>query len=377
SNQSWRYVLGGWGSSYGIEFKISHDSLLLISLISLSLFLCSFFIDIAIEKRGLVLSCLFLVITGLIGLVMTNDIFNSYVFLELSSLATYALITLGKDKYQSLKASFDYLIIGTLGATFYLIGIGILYIVSGNLNFDIVLNYFNSNADNTIANLAVTFIVLGLLIKMAVIPFHNWLINSYKNSPLFAVLIFSGVSTKVIIFILYKYFSLLSMNNVIQNTIISSCLVTIIWGGISAYRAKCLRELLAYSSISHIGYIGLALVVSNGNFEMVNYQILYHFVSKVCLFIFVGYIEKKYDDSAIFNLNGFLYKDTKLTIILYFLLANLIGLPFLFGFTAKLMLMNYVINSSNIYSALLLIFGNLISLMYCFKLVFITFDKKT
>ena len=115
---------------------------------------------------------------GLLGITITGDAFNLFVFLEISSLSSYVLISFGKDN-RALTASFQYLIMGTIGATMLLIGIGFLYMMTGTLNMDDLAARLPEVMDTNTVRAAFAFIVVGLSIKLALFPLHIWLPNAY------------------------------------------------------------------------------------------------------------------------------------------------------------------------------------------------------
>ena len=141
--------------------------------------------------------------TGFIGMVVTGDLFNLYVFIEISALAGYALTAIGK-KRGALIASYNYLILGTIGATFIMIGIGYLYVATGTLNMGDLSQrlpaLYGSNAVRT----GFAFLTVGLFLKLALLPFHIWLPNVYTHAPSVVSVLMSATATKVSAYVLIR-----------------------------------------------------------------------------------------------------------------------------------------------------------------------------
>ena len=169
------YAMGGWEPPIGIEYRIDSVNSILIVLVSFMALLAAVYarksveVEIVTEKRPVFYAMYLLCLTGLLGILATGDAFNAFVFLEISSLATYVMIAMGKDK-RSLIASYQYLIMGTIGATFYVIGIGLIFIMTGSLNLNDISEQINSM--NTIRPIlaSLAFITVGISLKLALFP---------------------------------------------------------------------------------------------------------------------------------------------------------------------------------------------------------------
>ena len=163
----------------GIEYRIDAANailLFLISIISAIVLIFSYsslHAEVPEEKHTLFYSCFLLCLTGLLGVVATADIFNVFVFLEISSLSTYVLVAQGAylDR-RALSASFNYLIMGTIGATFFVIGIGYIYMATGSLNMMDIAERVNQLSDNRTIQAGFAFIVVGMGLKLAMVPLH-------------------------------------------------------------------------------------------------------------------------------------------------------------------------------------------------------------
>ena len=214
--QTLRYRMGGWPESDGYEVGIELRVDILAALVVFAVTFVGFVNTIysktraGAEVRGKVpffYALIQLLIVGLCGIVMTNDAFNLYVLIEITSLTSYALIAMGNRR--AALSSFNYVIMGTIGASFYLIGVGYLYIKTGTLNIDdihMVLGQKNLWADQSII-VAFIFIMLGVWTKMAFFPLHGWLPNAYAYAPSMTGTFMAPLMTKVMVYVCLLYTS--------------------------------------------------------------------------------------------------------------------------------------------------------------------------
>ena len=169
------YIMGGWEAPWGIEYRLDFANALLLVLITglasvvLPYARLSVEQEVGEERSPLFYAALLLLILGLCGITATGDAFNVFVFLEVSSLATYTLIAMGRDR-RALTASFTYLIMGTIGATFYLIGVGFLYVMTGTLNMADLAQRLPAISDSSTVRTAFAFIVTSICLKLALFP---------------------------------------------------------------------------------------------------------------------------------------------------------------------------------------------------------------
>ncbi len=212
------YDLGGWDAPWGIEYRIDQLSafvLLVISAISTVVLLAahvSICDEIPASRHTLFYVLYLLCLAGMLGIVATGDAFNVFVFLEISSLSAYALIALGKDR-RALWASYQYLIMGTIGATFILIGIGLMYQMTGTLNMDDLSRRLPEVAQTRTVFTAFAFVIVGLCLKLAMFPLHLWLPNAYAYAPSIVTAFLAATATKVAIYLLIRFtFSVFSLS---------------------------------------------------------------------------------------------------------------------------------------------------------------------
>ncbi|MHB8058251.1 MAG: complex I subunit 5 family protein, partial [Desulfuromonadaceae bacterium] len=259
------YTVGNWTPPYGIELLIDPLSammLLLISGVALTATV-SAIPWVEREHRGsehLFFTLYLILIAGLMGLVMTADAFNLYVLLEITSITTYGLIAMGKGR--APLASFNYIIMGSIGACFYLLGVGYLYILTGSLNMADIAVIVGTLPHGPALATAFAFVIVGLWVKMAFFPLHGWLPNAYSFAPTGAGLLLAPLMTKVTIYLMvrvvlnvftpdYVFFS----HRLVQSGIVWVAALAIICASSLALGQRDLRRMLTYIIIAEVGYM--------------------------------------------------------------------------------------------------------------------------
>ncbi len=356
------YYMGGWLAPYGIELRADLFScifLILISSITTITIPYAFFTikkQIQKKKAPAFYACFLLCFASLLGLVLSHDIFNIYVFLELSSLTACSLIAMGNKEKDSVNSAFEYLIIGTSAATFYLLGIGLIYMMTGTLNMFDVYNKLTSLQGNKVVNLGIVFILIGLITKTATFPFHQWMVNSYNSSPCYVTIFFSATTTKIALYLIIRFiYSVIGSNPILNNInsvlqILSMC--AIIFGAVFALREKDFAKMLAFSSVSQIGYIILGISLnSHTAFITATAHLLFHSIAKPGLFM-------------ISNLQH--SRNFMLPMLVIFG-GSIVGFPITAGFVSKWYLINITSLSHNFLPILAIAIGSTMSLFYIFR----------
>jgi len=372
------YHLGGWEPPWGIEYRVDVLNAYVIALVSIVGAAIMPFArrSIAFEIEGWRepwFYCMYLLcLTGLLGIAITGDAFNAFVFLEISSLSTYVLIALGANR-RALLAAFQYLIVGTIGATFYVIGIGLVYLVTGTLNVvDMAARLgqaWLSQPQTVIAALA--FITVGVSLKLALFPLHSWLPNAYAYAPSWVTAFLAATATKVAIYLLVRfYFSVFGAAIEIGALPIADIIVVLslaamfIASAIATFESD-LKRMLAYSSVAQIGYITLGIGLANqagltgGLVHIVN-----HALMKAALFLSVGAILYRGGGVRLEQLAG-VGRKMPLTMAAFTIAGlGLIGVPGTSGFISKWYLAVGAIDGGSWFLVLLILGSSLISIVY-------------
>ena len=379
------YELGNWRPPYGIALSIDMLSAIVMTLVAGIALVVTFFSRRNVEQdippnRVSFFYCLWLLaITGLLGICATGDAFNLYVMLEISSLTIYALVAIGKEKdRRALPAALNYLIMGSIGASFLLIGIGYLYMVTGTLNMaDLQTRLSTMDVlENRTVLTAFAFIMVGLGLKMALFPLHTWMPNAYTYAPSAVSALLAATATKVGIYMAFRFtFTVFGTNigflGAPNSTVLYACATSaILFGSYVAIRQKSLARLLAYSSVAQIGYIVLGLAVLER--EAVTGSILHivnHALMKGGLFLVVGVIAWRLGNSDIRRLHG-LAKKMPLTAAAFVIGGlGMIGIPGTAGFVSKWYLLQGLFSSGHPLLAVAVLAGSVFAMIYVWRIV--------
>ncbi|MEE4379359.1 MAG: proton-conducting transporter membrane subunit, partial [Candidatus Competibacteraceae bacterium] len=184
------YAMGGWPAPWGIEYRVDTLNAFMLLIVAtigavvltFSRLIVDYRIRLPENKKPWFYTAYLLCLTGLLGMTITGDAFNVFVFLEISSLSSYVLISTGRDR-RALTAAYQYLIMGTIGATFILIGIGLLYVMTGTLNMNDLSVRIPLVEDTRTVRVAFAFLTVGVGLKLALFPLHLWLPNAYAYGP--------------------------------------------------------------------------------------------------------------------------------------------------------------------------------------------------
>jgi multicomponent Na+:H+ antiporter subunit D len=374
------YELGGWRPPWGIEYKI--DSLnafvaLIVSAIGcLSCLFAYRSVPDEIEEKTIPLfyAAFQLCLLGLLGIALTGDIFNLFVFLEISSLSTYALIGMGKNR-KALTAAFSYLILGTIGATFFLIGVGFLFAASGSLNTADIASRFDSFKDMQLVETALIFMIMGIALKAAIFPLHSWLPNAYSQAPSTVGIFLSATSTKVSIYVLLRILYDLYpvdywVDMLLPQIMLSLGCVAVIYGSYRAWQQTEIKRLLAFSSVAQIGYIviGFSLVNQLGLTAAI-LHLFNHALIKSTLFIGAGILLYRANTTELRNLRG-LGRDMPWTFAAITLAGlSLIGVPGTVGFVTKWYLLEAAVEKGMWIVVITIVLGSVMAIGYVWKIV--------
>lgn len=290
-----RYALGGWAPPLGIEYVVDHVAAFVASVVaSVSLLVVVATRRMAAREMdgrlGSFYALVLLLLAGLTGIVVTGDLFNLFVFLEVASLAAYALVFLGGR--QAMVAAYRYLILGSIGGSFYLLGVALLYFSTGTLNMADTLAILSAQGPSAPVSAGAVFIFIGLGLKMALVPMHFWLPDAYTHAPSAVSSLIAPVMTKVGAYAMIRMFlsvfpaGYLTDEAPISGALIALGLVAVLFGSIAAMGQRDLRRMLAYSSISQLGLIavGIGLATPLG-FVAALLHIMNHAVMKGVLFL--------------------------------------------------------------------------------------------
>jgi multicomponent Na+:H+ antiporter subunit D len=375
------YALGGWSAPWGIEYRLDLLNafvMLLVALIGavvLTYAPASIAREIAVENQPHFYAAFLLCLTGLLGISITGDAFNVFVFLEISSLSTYGLISLGRDR-RALTAAYNYLILGTIGATFILIGIGLLYMMSGTLNMADLAARLPAVAHTRTIKVAFAFLTVGLTLKLALFPLHIWLPNAYAYAPSVVTAFVAATATKVSVYAFLRFvFTIFGADFAFETMRLNWLLLPLALIGIFAASAVAiyqtdLKRLLAYSSVAQIGYMMLG--ISFGSVTGLTAGIVHlfnHALMKGALFLAVGCIFLRAHSVELSDLAG-LGRRMPVTSFAFVLGGlGLVGVPLTVGFVSKWYLILGALERGWWPVAGLVLVSSLMALVYIWRFV--------
>ena len=374
------YEMGGWAPPWGIVYQIDALNALVAVTVSLVLAATMMFARKSVEQEipehliPLFYAALQLCYLGLIGIALTGDIFNLFVFLEVSSLSSYALIAMG-SKRKALTAAFHYLVLGTLGATFFLIGVGFAFAATGSLNMaDLSVRLAELDSPQLL-HTAFAFIVVGIALKAAVYPVHLWLPNAYAYAPSVVSIFLAATATKVAIYVLVRcLFDVFSLGYFISTWLPLLMIVlggvAIIYGSVRALLEEGMKKMLAYSSVAQIGYMIMGIgFVNHAGMTASLIHLFNHALMKAALFMAAGVFIYRVNTATLDNLRG-LGREMPWTFLAMVIAGlSLIGVPGTVGFISKWQLMVAATESSHWSMIAIIIIGSLLAVMYVWKLV--------
>lgn len=376
------YQMGGWAAPYGIEYRIdllSASMLVLISFIAAIMIpyaLRSVHEELIRERLPYFYASFLMCVSGLLGILSTNDAFNLYVFLEISSLSSYVLIGLGRDR-RALSAAFQYLVLGTIGATFLLIGIGYLYLMTGTLNISDLAERVKDIQHTKPVLVAFAFIAVGLCMKVALYPLHMWLPNAYAYAPSVVSAFLAAVATKVGLYTVLRFFYTLfgyeySFSGMhIALIFVALSIPAMLIGSTVAIFQYNLKRMLAFSSIAQIGYItmgiGLAspLGLTAGIIHIINHAII-----KGLLFLALGCFAYRLQSKVTLDALRGMGRHMPFTSLAFVIGGlGLIGVPLTGGFISKWYLLMAAIDGGWWMLTGIIVICSVLALIYIWRVV--------
>ncbi|MBE0517095.1 MAG: monovalent cation/H+ antiporter subunit D family protein [Methanophagales archaeon] len=375
------YWLGGWKPPWGIEYLVDALNAYVLVIVLFIALICAIYSKRSIEhelphKLVSFYTVFQLLITGMCGVTVTGDIFNMYVFLEIMCIAGYALIASSKI---GLKAGFTYLVMGSIGACFVLLGIGFLYSVTGSLNMHDLSLLLPPLYGNRVVQAAFVFFFTGLGIKMAFFPLHTWQPDAYAYAPSAVSVIIAAAMSKVSIYafirVLFSVYTVEFIQIYAPLTTVISWLaaIAIIFGSVYALAQYNLKRMFAYSSVAHVGYIMLAVGICTSTtlgLTPAVMHLLNHAVMKGCLFLIAGaFIYKKAELWDIMKFPGLGRKMPYTGIAFIFTALAMCDIPPSAGFVTILYLILAFLEAGQFIFAAVILFSVIVTFCYFFHVV--------
>ncbi len=372
------YPMGGWAPPLGIEYRVDPLNAMFVLLVAAFAVICLVYapksVDAEIEprKRALFYSVFLVCVTGLLGVAITGDAFNIFVFLEISSLSTYVLVAMGAQRdRRALTAAYNYLILGTIGATFFVIGIGFLYAATGTLNLVDLSERLGPLSDTTTVRAGFAFVIIGLGLKIAMFPLHTWLPSAYTFAPSFVTAFLAATATKVAFYALVRFlYSVFDPSFSFQGQALLFLLaplavVGMIAGSFQAVFQNDIRRLFALSSVAQVGYMllgvsfGTAAGLTAGLLHLGNHAFL-----KAALFMAIGAAALRLGATRVQDFAG-LGRVMPFTMAAFTVAGlSLIGVPLTAGFVSKWYLLEAAFDRGWWWAAAAIAVSSVLALVY-------------
>ncbi len=375
------YFLGNWSPPEGIEFRIDVLNAFIMPIVSgiaaivLTYAPKSLEREVPVGRHGLLYAVFLLCLTGMLGMTVTGDAFNVFVFLEIASLSTYALVSMGPDR-RALMAAYRYLVMGTVGGTFFLIGVGLLYMKTGTLNMaDLAVRVQEVSGSRTVLA-GFAFLSVGLSLKIALFPLHLWLPNAYTYAPSAVTAFLAATATKVAIYVVLRFFfTILGVDLALRDLPLGSSLMILSLVGIFvASTVACfqpnVKRALAYSSVAQVGYIALGISFANvAGLTGGLVHVFNHALMKGGLFMAVGCIAYRTGTVRLEDMRG-IGKLMPITMMCFVIGGlGMIGVPLTVGFISKWYLVVAAFDSGRWPIAVLLLLSSLLAVVYIWRVI--------
>ena len=374
------YRLGGWMPPIGIEFVLDPLSAFFAAVIA------SVALVVMVGARGMVVEELprkevpfftaaLLMLAGFQGIVVTGDLFNLFVFMEIAALAGYALVAVGE--LPSPVASFRYLLLGATGASLYLLGLWFVYDLTGSLNMADVAAILPSTWDNPALAIGIGLMVVGVGVKMALFPLHGWLPDAYTQAPSATSALMAPIGTKVgayalIRLLLFVFGAALVRDRLpVTDVVLWLSAIGILYGSVMAIAQREVKRMLAYSSVAQVGYIGLGVGLANpvGLIGAV-LHVVNHAVMKGALFLVAGNMRARLGHSDLGRLDSSVTRRMPWTMAAFTVGAlSMIGLPPTAGFFSKWYLASGAVDRGLWILVLVIMVSSLMNAVYFFRVL--------
>lgn len=369
-----RHSVGGWGPPLGIDLRadgLSASMLIVIAAISAIVGVEEHLSQPRVEAAAPTLRLF--TWAALDALVLSADVFNLYVALELTTLAAVSLIATAGDR-DALTAALRYLLLALAGSLVYLLGVAILYGSYAALDLNTLGERIEPGAP---ASLALTLVTIGLCLKSGLFPLHGWMVPAYVSArPAVAALVSSLVGTSSFYVLLRLWVEIFPAEFELYAGALLGALgaAGVFWGSTLAFRQRRLATLAAYSSVAHVGYLFLFFPLGTpGAYWGCAYLALSHAAAKASIFLAVGTVERVAGRDELLDLRG-LADHLPVT---FFALAlsgiSLMGMPPSGGFVGKWLLVRAAVETKQWWCGVVLLAGGLLAAAYVFRVLRIAF----
>ncbi|WP_429884841.1 complex I subunit 5 family protein [Geoalkalibacter halelectricus] len=378
------YTMGGWEPPWGIELIVDPLSALMLLLVSAVALVATWSAGASVAKdmpgREHHFFALYLIlISGLLALTMTGDTFNLYVMLEITAITTYGLIAMGRER--APLASFNYIIMGTIGACFLLLGTGYLYILTGSLNMVDIGRILPELYGGAAVATAFAFLMVGIWIKTAFFPLHSWLPNAYTYAPSGTSVLIAPLMTKVSVYLMirliYTVYSpeyAFVLHPAVPHLIVWAAAIGIFIASSLALAQVEFKKMLTYIVVAEVGYmVGAVWLINEQALTGAVLHIVNDALMTLCLFLVASAVVYQQGSCRFEDFRG-LYRRMPWTMAAFTVGAfSMIGIPPTAGFFSKWYLILGGIEAGQYLYVAALVFSSLVNAILFFRIIEIAF----
>ena len=372
------YPVGGWEPPIGIALVLDGVTSFMLTTVNLVASAIALYATAYMERytsKGMFFTLFLLMLAGMNGVIVSGDLFNLFVFLEIAAVASYALVAFGTER-QELEAAFKYAVMGTVGSLFILLGIAFLYSLTSTLNLADMSLMLDDRRDQNLVLLVSVLFLVGFGLKAALVPFHAWLPDAHPAAPAPISAMLSGVLIKTLgVYALCRvFYNVIGLTTTLSNLLMLLGALSMMIGALLAIGQRDLKRLLAYSSISQVGYVflgiglGTPLGILGGVFHLFN-----HSVIKSLLFLNSGAVEYATGTRDLGAMGGLGDKMPVTRATSFVASMSIAGIPPFGGFWSKLLIVIAAVQAGHLGFALWAVIVSVLTLALFLRVLQSTF----
>jgi len=318
-------------------------------------------------------------LAGGVAMVSFGNLAMFFLGIEVLSIALYILAASNRLSLKSNEAGMKYFLMGSFASGIILFGIALIYGATGSFDLIKIYQVIHTEAYPQWFTIGAIMVVIGMLFKIATVPFHFWAPDVYEGAPALTTATMSTLAKVIAMATLYKLVTILvsTPTYMFQMIIVSVAIASMLLGNIMALRQNNVKRMLAFSGISHAGFMVMTLLVTNNSPNILFYYATSYAVAGLAIFAVILYVMKDKENETIDNFNGFGKTHPLLAAVVTTSLLSMAGIPILSGFFAKFFLLNQVIQTGWIVAVVVAIISSIISVGYYFKIILAMYTKES
>ncbi len=320
-------------------------------------------------------------VLGMMVMVSANNLLTIYLGLEVLSLAMYAMVALNRDSSIASEAAMKYFVLGSIASGMLLYGMSMLYGATGSLDHTTIASAISEGSgDDIVLKFALVFIVIGLAFKLGAVPFHMWVPDVYHGAPT-AITLFISAAPKIAAFAMLMRLLVEGLGGLVehwQDMLIILAVLSIMIGNVIAIAQSNIKRMLAYSTISHIGFLILGVIAgtSDGYAASMFYVIVYALMSLAAFGMIMLLSRKGFEADTLDDFKGLNQRSPWFAFMMLITLFSMAGVPPTVGFYAKLAVLSAVVDIGLVWLAVLAVIFSVIGAFYYLRVIkYMYFDK--